>query len=143
MENFGIFHNLIIQTTPDKVFKAVSSPKHLNNWWTKKCTAEQKLGGVYNLYFTDKYNWFGEVVVFEPNTSFSIKMTNADEDWDATSFGFDLEAQENRTLVKFAHTGWQYRNNHFRKTSFCWAMLLNGLKDYLEKGTIVPFNERS
>jgi len=143
MEDYGIFHNLVIKATAKEVFDAVSNPEHLNNWWTKKCTAKQQLGGVYNLYFTEEYNWFGKVAAYKPDTSFAIKITEADADWNPTTFGFDFEAQENGTLVKFAHTGWKFRNNHFRQTSFCWAMLLNGLKDYLEKGIILPFEERS
>lgn len=143
MKNYSIFHNLIINSTSEKVFEAVSNPKHLDNWWTKKCTAEQQLGGIYNLYFTTEYNWFGKVNVYKPNASFSIQMTTADEDWNPTTFGFDFEKTDNGTLVKFSHTGWKYRNNHYRTASFCWAMLLNGLKNYLEKGIIVPFKERS
>jgi len=69
-------------------------------------------------------------------------MTKSDQDWDPTSFGFDLEDIENGVLVKFWHKGWPECNHHFRRSSFCWAMLLNGLKNYVEKGIIKPFKER-
>jgi hypothetical protein len=69
-------------------------------------------------------------------------MTDSDEDWDPTSFGFDLEPQEAGTAVKFWHKGWPTLNHHFRRSSYCWAILLQGLKNYVEKGIIVPFEER-
>ena len=76
------------------------------------------------------------------NESFYIKMTESDEDWDFTTFGFDIERKDKSVLVEFSHIRWPECNAHFRRSSFCWAMLLNGLKNYLERGIIVPFEER-
>ncbi|MEQ8573885.1 MAG: SRPBCC domain-containing protein, partial [Fulvivirga sp.] len=73
---------------------------------------------------------------------FHIKMTDADEDWNPTSFGFDLTELEGGVDVKFWHVGWPECNHHFRRSSYCWAILLQGLKNYIEKGIIIPFEER-
>lgn len=100
------------------------------------------MGEVYNFYFTDEYDWFGKVMHVEANKSFHIQMTESDEDWNPTRFGFDLEEIDQGVWVKFWHVGWPSCNDHFRRSSFCWAILLKGLKDYLEKGIIIPFEER-
>ena len=73
---------------------------------------------------------------------FRLEMASADEDWNPTHFEYVLEKIDKGTWMKFAHNGWKYSNDHFRRSSFCWAMLLNGLKNYVEKGIIVPFEER-
>ena len=83
-----------------------------------------------------------EVIKCENNQTIHFKMKEADEDWTPTSFGFDLEPQQNAILIKFWHTGWPSCNDHFRRSSFCWALLLNGLKNYVEQGIIVPFEDR-
>jgi hypothetical protein len=70
-------------------------------------------------------------------------MTKSDPDWDTTSFGFDLQEEDDKVLVQFWHTGWPDCNAHFKTASYCWAILLKGLKDYLEKGDIVPFENRA
>ena len=75
--------------------------------------------------------------------SFYIKMTQADIDWDPTTFGFDLEEENSKTQVRFSHYNWPNCNDHFKIASYCWAVLLKGLKDYLERGDIVPFEKRS
>lgn len=142
-ETHTIFHDFEIQVAPSKVIKAVCEPEHLNNWWTLKCKGEPKIGGEYNLYFTEEYNWFAQVVEYRPQSQFHLKMTDANLGWETTSFGFDVEVIDKGSLVHFWHKGWQEANSHFKVSSFCWAMLLNGLKKYLEKGEIVPFEERS
>ncbi|MFH4966064.1 SRPBCC domain-containing protein [Gaetbulibacter sp. M235] len=141
--SFDIFHNLIIKAPINKVFDAVSLPQHLNNWWTLKSSGKPELGLEYNLNFTDDYNWFCKVSVAEPNASFHLKMTQSDADWNPTTFGFDLVTTKEGTLVKFSHVNWPEANHHFKYSSFCWAMLLNGLKNYLEKGVIISFENRN
>jgi len=129
----------MIDTAIDKVFAAITEPEHLMNWWPFKC---KKTGNEYNFYFTPDYDWYVKVAELSKNESFHIKMTESDADWTPNTFGFELESKDKGILVKFRHTGWRECNAHFRRSSFCWAMLLNGLKNYLGKGVIVPFEER-
>ncbi|GAB5399730.1 MAG: hypothetical protein Aureis2KO_13150 [Aureisphaera sp.] len=139
----SIYHDLVILGTPEQVFNAISLPMHLNNWWTLQSAGKPIQGSEYTLYFAPEYDWRAKVASTEPNRSFHLKMTHASEDWSTTTFGFDLEELDNGVLLKFSHLGWKHCNNEFRNSSFCWAMLLNDLKNYVEKGTIVPFEERS
>ncbi|WP_299549911.1 SRPBCC domain-containing protein [Seonamhaeicola sp.] len=141
--SFTIYHNLVINVPSEQVFDAVSKPEHLNNWWTLKSSGKAELGQEYNLNFTDTYDWYCEVSELKHNASIHFKMTRSDTDWDPTTFGFDLEETEHGTSVKFSHANWQETNDHFKIASFCWAMLLNGLKNYLEKGIIIPFEDRN
>ena len=141
--SYNIYHNLLIKASPKEVFDAVSLPEHLNNWWTLKSLGKPELGAEYNLNFTDDHNWFCEVSKVIPNESFHLKMTKSDKDWNPTTFGFDLEVKDEKTLVQFSHINWIQNNHEYRNSSFCWAMLLNGLKNYLEKGIVTPFKERN
>ena len=140
---FNIYHDFVINASITKIFNAISQPEHLNNWWTDRCTGTPELGAKYNFYFTEEYDWYGKVITCQPNLAFHVKMVKADEDWNPTSFGFNLEQIEEGVQVRFWHIDWPECNHHFRKSSFCWALLLNGLKNYLEKEIIVPFVERS
>ena len=83
------------------------------------------------------------MVDYTQNKSFHIQMTDADEDWNPTTFGFDLRETEQGVWLEFWHKNWPELNHHFRRSSCCWAILLKGLKDYVEKGIIVPFEERA
>ncbi len=137
-----IYFDLFIQAPKAAIFQAVSSPEHLVNWWPQRCSGEAREGASYNFFFTPEYDWHGEVITCRPNEAFHIKMTSSDADWDPTSFGFDLEELAEGIRLKFWHRDWPELNHHYRRSAFCWAMLLNGLKNYVEKGEIVPFEDR-
>lgn len=142
-KSFSIYHQLSISAPIEKVFQAVSAPEHLVNWWPLKCSGIPELGSEYNFYFTPEYDWYGEVIEFSRNRTFKIKMTKSDLDWNSTHFGFDMEENNENVDLQFSHIEWPECNSHYRIASFCWAILLKGLKDYLEKGIILPFDERS
>ena len=142
-KTFDIYHDLIINASKQEVFDAVSQPEHLNNWWTLRCSGTPEMGKEYNLYFAPEYDWLGSVSICDPNNAFHIKMTTSSADWNATTFGFDLEEDESGVRLKFSHKNWRYCNTEFRNSSFCWAILLLGLKNYLENGIVIPFEKRA
>lgn len=139
----NIYFDLYINASAKQVFEAFCLPEHLNNWWTLKSSGQPELGHVYNLNFTDDYNWFAEVSKVKANEYFYLKLTDASSDWIPTTFGITLEAHDNKTLFKFSHTNWPENNHEFRNSSFCWAQLLQGLKNYIEKGIVIPFEQRN
>ena len=139
---FNIYHDLIIQAPISEVYAAVSSPAHLVNWWPARCSGVPTAGEAYNFYFTPEYDWYGQVIQADPPRTFHIRMTQSDADWDPTSFGFDLTPGTGGVQVSFWHVGWPACNAHYKRSSYCWAILLQGLKNYVEKGEVIPFAER-
>ncbi len=140
---YTIFHDVPISVSPKVVYDAVCLPEQLIRWWPLKCTGVPNVGATYNFFFTPEYDWLGKVITADESKSFHIKMTKSDADWDPTSFGFDLLEKDTGTLLQFWHKDWPQCNAHFKRSSYCWALLLHGLKDYLEKGVLVPFDQRS
>lgn len=138
-----ILLDVYIDVKPQEVFEAISEPDLLMNWWPLTCDGKPELGAEYNFFFENPYDWYGKVSEIKRNEAFYIRMTKSDEDWDTTTFGFELRARNEGTLVQFSHRNWLKNNHHFRHSAYCWAILLKGLKNYLEKGVIVPFNDRS
>jgi len=108
-----------------------------------KSVRKTSIKSEYNLHFTNQYDWYGKVPEVKGNEIFCVTMTKSDSDWNDTTFSSHLEEVENGTQLDFAHKDWLKNNHHYRHSSFCWAMLLNGLKNYLEKGIVVPFLDRN
>lgn len=137
-----ILQDLVIAAPPMKIFEAISSPCGMNEWWTKECTGEPKVGSVYTLWFGPKYDWRGTVTRCVPGTAFELEISHADEDWNGTKVGFELTERKGSTQVCFHHIGWPEHNEHFRTSNHCWAMYLRILRRYLEHGESVPYEER-
>ena len=53
--SYTIYHNLVIKADKHGIFKAISEPEYLINWWPLKCSGIPKLGESYNFNFTDHF----------------------------------------------------------------------------------------
>jgi hypothetical protein len=56
--------------------------------------------------------------------------------------GFLLEEKAGVTEVHFHHRGWPLANEHYKTSSYCWAMYLRLLKRHVERGELVPYEDR-
>lgn len=138
-----ILHQFRIEAPAQKVYVAFCTSRGLADWWPAKSSGEPKPGETYTLWFGPEYDWRAKVIHVIPNKEFTWKMTQAMPDWMGTEVGIRLKEDNNGTIVDFFHTGWPERNDHFRISNFCWGTLLNGLKNLVEKGVVVPFENRN
>lgn len=137
-----IFHDFPIKAGEQRVFDAVSTPAGLDEWWTRKSAGEPRKGGEYELWFGPKYDWRAKVTECVLASHFELRITRADPDWMGTRVGFRLEPRGEITLVRFYHAGWPFENEHWRISSYCWAMYLRILRRYLEFGEHVEYEQR-
>jgi len=137
-----ILHDLIIESSQSNVFQGVSSPDLINQWWTLACEGGARIGAEYRLFFGEGFDWRAKVISYELDNRLDLKMTICDHDWMDTVVGFHLEAVKVGTKLRFQHRYWKDWNDHFRTSSYCWAMYLRILKRYLEFGEEVHYSQR-
>jgi uncharacterized protein YndB with AHSA1/START domain len=137
-----ILHDFPIQASAQEVFQAVSTPEGLDAWWTLRSSGEPVLSADYSLYFGPEYDWQAVVTRCTSDVEFELQLTQSMPDWQGTRVGFLLQEEGGITQVRFHHLGWPAASDHFRTSSFCWAMYLRLLKRYVECGEIVPYDRR-
>lgn len=137
-----ILHDFPIHAPAERVFEAVSDPAGLDQWWTKRSTGEARAGAEYQLWFGPEYDWRAVVSHCAPPFEFELRMVGADAEWLGTRVGFLLHEDRSITQVRFHHAGWPEQSEHFRISTFCWAMYLRVLRRYLEHGERVPYAQR-
>jgi len=137
-----ILHDFAIAAPPARVFEAISSPAGLDAWWSKSSSGSPATGSVYELGFGEGFQWLAVVRTVTPERELEWEITEADADWTGTRVGFRLEGDTERTRVRFRHTGWMRANDHYRGSSYCWALYLRLLKRYVERGEVVPYEAR-
>jgi len=59
-----------------------------------------------------------------------------------TKVGVSLNENATDTIVDFYHKGWAEASDHFRISSYCWAMYLLCMKENLERGIVTPYEAR-
>ena len=137
-----ILHDLPISASVVQVFDAISTPAGFNAWWTLGAQGESRLGADYALFFGSEYDWRARVTRCIRDREFALEVTQATDDWVGTTISFTLEARKDDTWLRFAHTGWGRITEHYRVSSYCWAMYLRILKRYIEYGESVPYERR-
>ena len=138
-----ILQEFTVKATPQRVFEMFSTPEGLDRWWTKSSSGQPNKGAEYRLFFGPAYDWRAKVSRCVRGSSFELLMTDAHEDWAGTRVGCELEPHgDSATRVRFYHTGWPKRNDHWRVSCYCWAMYLRLLRHYLEHGEFVPYERR-
>ncbi len=137
-----ILHLFDIKVSPEKVFDGITVSAGLDQWWTEHSSGTPGMNEIYTLDFGPGYIWKAIVTRFVPAKEFELKMTEAEEDWLHTLIGFKLSSNQNNTKLEFYHSGWATESEHYRGSSYCWAMYLRILKRYLEYGETVPYSKR-
>ena len=138
----SILHDFQVNADPASVFAVISTSQGLDQWWTRRSSGEPLVGAEYELWFGPEADWRARVTEVVPSQRFALLLTGADEDWKGTTVGFVLEPADGSTVVRFSHTGWRSENEHFRISSFCWAMYLRLMRRYAEAGEAVEYDDR-
>jgi Activator of Hsp90 ATPase homolog 1-like protein len=121
----------------------VSTPAGLDRWWTLTSKGSPDVGREWELFFGAAYDWRAQVSRSTRGREFELVMGKSDRDWTGTRVGFELsESSPGVTQVRFHHSGWPEANDHYRTSSFCWAMYLRLLRLWLERGESVPYDRR-
>jgi len=63
----GIKHYLLIKSSPEKVYTALTTTKGLKEWWTSEAKAEEFVGGIAEFIFGEQYHNKMKVTYLEPN----------------------------------------------------------------------------
>lgn len=137
-----ILHTFPIGASRERVFAMFATPAGLDAWWTARAAGRAALGETYALWFGPDYDWRARVTAYEPEALFELTFTEAMPDWMGTRVRAELSETDGVTTVRFAHLGWPEASEHFRVSSFCWAMYLRLLRKYLETGEVVPYDVR-
>jgi uncharacterized protein YndB with AHSA1/START domain len=138
-----IIQQVTVKAPPESVFQVMATAEGLAHWWTRSSSGEPRVGAEYKLDFGPGYDWRGTVTRYVPHSAFELEITNAHPDWVNTRVGCELEPEsKNVTRVRFWHTGWPTRNEHWQISCYCWAMYLRIMRRYLEHGELVPYENR-
>ena len=91
-----ILQDFPIKAPPDRVFRAVSDPASIDQWWTVRSSGQPAVGVTYDLDFGPEYQWRAVVTKSVPGAAFELRLTEADPGWVGSVVGFELTPNRSR-----------------------------------------------
>lgn len=134
-----INHQVGIKASPETIYLALTTDDGLAQWWTNDTSGAGDVGSTIEFRFNGGGPDF-RVTKLTPNKTVCWQHSgDMPEAWMGTEISFQLDADENQTLVRFTHSNWQETTNFMAHCSTKWAVFLLSLKDALETGQGRPF----
>lgn len=139
----AIKHYLVIESSPQKVYEAITTRKGIANWWTLQTEIGDKIGDINVFDFGNRYHNEMEMTDLQPGKRVEWKCLIGDKEWIGTNLVFELEEKNGETILRFEHNNWKDETDFFASCNFQWAYYLVSLKQYCQTGKGTPFEENS
>ncbi|WP_332700319.1 SRPBCC family protein [Devosia sp.] len=129
-----------IQSTPDKVFEAITRPDLARRYWGHENVSEWKPGSRWeHIRANDErtVELVGKVVEVLPPKRLVMTWTNASQEADPESYSrvtFDIEEYEDMVRLTVAHDELLAGGGMAKGVSKGWPLVLSSLKSFLETG---------
>lgn len=138
-----IIHRVGIKASPDKVFKALSTIEGLASWWTEKTSGGADVGKTISFQFhrpDGKVIGGFEMEVLKQELFKRVQWicVKGPEEWIGTEIAFDLNQENEFTIVLFGHRNWKESSEFTAHCSTKWAVFLLSLKELIETGKGKP-----
>jgi uncharacterized protein YndB with AHSA1/START domain len=139
----NIIHRIGIKSSPEEVYKALSTIKGVSHWWTEEVEGDENIGGKIQFTFrTDTGDIKGqmtmEVQQLEPQKNVRWRCVDGPPEWIGTDITFDLSVQNEQTIIIFGHRNWKEEIEFMAHCSMKWAVFLLSLREYVETGKGKP-----
>ena len=143
----GYQSRLRINAGSGEVFRALSTRKGLQGWWTTLVKGEFVKGGKIRFEF-EGLDEHIVMQVDETKKSSEVVWTCLEHtslpEWDGTKIHFDLkETAKNSCELDFAHIGLVPKLTCYQDCKSGWDYFLSSLVDYVESGKGQPYGQGS
>ncbi len=128
-----------MESNTNQVYDAVSTIKGLSQWWTVATSGKEHLDGCIEFRFGDQFLIKMRVVEKEPGKKIKWLCLDAEPDWIGTELTFELEQDNNKTVLRFSHDKWPTHDDFFAHCNLNWAKYLISLREYVETGKGRPY----
>lgn len=137
-----ILHRVGIKSSPDEVYKALTTREGLAAWWTNNAQGESTVGGVTHFPFNADGAELGffnmKVLELQPPQRVLWQVVDGPKEWIGTKVRWELKQDGEYTTVLFKHQDWKEPVEFMHHCSTKWAIYLMSLKSLLETGKGAP-----
>jgi uncharacterized protein YndB with AHSA1/START domain len=131
---------IYIASTPEKVFRALTSAEMSKQYWSGNYVeSDWKVGSPFVLKLSrhEKEDITGEVLEFDPprRLAYTFRPHHGGMEGEGASrVVFEIEAHQDQVKLTVIHDGFEAGSKVFEAISKGWPHVLSSLKSYLESG---------
>lgn len=138
-----ILHRVGIKSSsPDGVYKALTTREGLAAWWTDNTQGESKVDGLLQFRFAaggvDIGGFEMKVLELQPARRVLWQVVNGPAEWIGTRISWELKQEGDYCIVLFKHMDWKEPVESMHHCSTKWAIFLMSLKSLVETGKGLP-----
>ena len=137
-----ILHRVGIKSTPDAVYRALTTRDGLAAWWTDRTQGDGPVGGLFQFRFVDGDVDIGgfdiKVVELHPDRQVLWQVVGGPDEWIGTRISWDIRQDGDYAIVLFRHQDWREPVEFMHHCSTKWAIFLMSLKALVETGKGQP-----
>lgn len=139
MEN--IIHVLDINTSAEKIYKALNTEEGLSSWWTSQVFYEDTTEGPIHFAFMGEFNPVMKVAKSNFPSFIQWECIKGVPAWENDSIYFELTPHNDGTTVKFVHNlSNELLEEQSGRFNYIWAYYLQSLRLFCEEGKGNPFS---
>lgn len=145
-------NSLIIQTSPEKIYEAITTEKGLQKWWTTKVELYPHIGGTGTFTFNDDNYVVMKIAKLVPNKEvvwkcveqhMKVRGSESTDEWVGTTLRFSIvDNKDETTKISFIHEGLTPETSFYAKSSKDWNQFFKSLQSYLETGKGTPYSDK-
>lgn len=138
----SIKHYLVIKSSPEKIYRSLTTKEGVTNWWTAQTEIGNKVGDINTFDFGERYHNKMTILDLQPGKSVEWECFEGDEEWIATKLLFQIEEKDGETILRFTHRDWKEETDFFSSCNYHWGYYMRSLKLFCETGKGTPFQNK-
>jgi uncharacterized protein YndB with AHSA1/START domain len=132
-----ILQRVGIKSSPDDVYKALTTREGLAGWWTNNTQGESTVGGVLQFRF-GAGGFDMKVLELDPARRVLWEVVDGPTEWIGTKVSWELKQEGDYAIILFKHQDWREPVEFMHHCSTKWAIFLMSLKSLVETGKGSP-----
>jgi uncharacterized protein YndB with AHSA1/START domain len=132
-----ILHRIGVTSSPEDVYRALTTIDGLTGWWTRDAEGDAGVGGALRFRF-EAGGFDMSVLETRPAELVLWEVADGPPEWIGTRVRFELKQTDGFTIVLFRHEGWREPVEFMYHCGTKWAVFLMSLKKLIETGRGEP-----
>lgn len=127
-------HQIRINADAPRIYQALTSTSHLNQWWSQTADCPHEEGALCRLEFDASQPALAlRAKKLLPYQRIYWVCEHGPQEWEGTEIWFEISGSEAHSCdVSLKHMGWHTDTAGFASSNTRWGILMQQLKDYCE-----------